>query len=82
MKTNTKLIEALDENCLTQIVRKLTRQYNILDLVLTTHSSSIQNISVKDGMSDHIIVITNFIAKTKKQVPSVYLENGQHERNK
>ncbi|CAG2212437.1 unnamed protein product [Mytilus edulis] len=73
---NLVLTEALEENCLTQIVKEPTRQDNILDLVLTTNPTSIENISVQDGMSDHSIVITdiNLKAKTKKQVPrKVYI---------
>ncbi|XP_071153782.1 uncharacterized protein [Mytilus edulis] len=76
METIYKFIEALEENCLTQIVKEPTRQDNILDLVLTTNPTSIESISVQDGMSDHSIVITdiNLKAKKKKQVPrKVYI---------
>ncbi|CAG2206629.1 unnamed protein product [Mytilus edulis] len=67
METNNKFIEALEENCLTQIVKEPTRQDNILDLVLTTNPTSIESISVQDGMSDHSIVITDINLKAKTQ---------------
>lgn len=71
MEINNKFVEALEENCLNQAVAEPTRQDNILDLVLTTNPSIIENISVEDGMSDHKIVITDINIKTKpkKTVP-------------
>jgi hemerythrin-like domain-containing protein len=76
MEINNKFVEALEENCLNQAVTEPTRQDNILDLVLTTNPSIIENISVEDGMSDHKIVITDINIKTKpkKTVPrKVYI---------
>ncbi|CAC5414279.1 unnamed protein product [Mytilus coruscus] len=84
METNNKFIEALEENCLTQIVKEPTRQDNILDLVLTANPSSIENISVQDGMRDHSIVITdiNLKAKTKKQVPRKRDQNNDQKKQR
>jgi hypothetical protein len=76
MEINNMFVEALEENCLNQAVTEPTRQHNILDLVLTTNPSIIENISVEDGMSDHKVVITDINIKTKprKTVPrKVYI---------
>jgi hypothetical protein len=67
MEINNKFVEALEENCLNQAVTEPTRQHNILELVLTTNPSIIENIFVEDGMSDHKIVITDINIKPKQR---------------
>jgi hypothetical protein len=67
MEINNKFVEALEENCLNHAVTEPTRQDDILDLILTTNPSIIENISVEDGMSDHKIVITDINIKTKQR---------------
>ena len=49
------LLEFLNENFLTQMVTKPTRENNVLDLILTNKPQDILNISVEDTkLSEHV----------------------------
>ena len=52
-------------NSLSQHSNQPTRGTNILDLVLTTNPSLINDIQVKEGISDHDIVIIYLDLKRK-----------------
>lgn len=50
------LMDIIQDNFLTQLVTEPTREHNILDLVLSTSSDSIKNLSVGEKFSDHNMI--------------------------
>ena len=68
---NKKLTDIVNENELTQVVRKPKRGNNILDLIFTTNHGLISSVEVHPGMSDHNVIITdvNLKAKSAKKKP-------------
>ena len=56
---NKKLIDIVNENELTQVVREPTRGNNILDLIFTTNPGLISSVEVHPDMSDHNAIITD-----------------------
>ena len=55
----------MNEHNLQQCNNIPTRGNNILDLVFTTNSNIIENITVEDGISDHQVVIVSIKTKVK-----------------
>jgi hypothetical protein len=50
------LMDIIQDNFLTQLVTEPTREHNILDLVLSTSSDSMKNLSVGEKFSDHNMI--------------------------
>jgi hypothetical protein len=50
------LMDIIQDNFLTQLVTEPTREHNILDLVLSTSSDSIKNLSVGEKFSNHNMI--------------------------
>lgn len=51
------LMSTLDDNCLTQLVKRPTRGKNILDLVCVSHPSLVDSIEIGAGISDHQLLV-------------------------
>ena len=66
-EVNQAMLDLVNRNSLSQHSNKPTRGTNILDLVLTTNPSLVNDIQVEDGMSDHDIVITDLDLKRRPQ---------------
>ena len=62
--SKTMIDIALDHN-LHQVVDKPTRDLNILDLCFTNCPSYVNSIAVKDGISDHDVVVLNASVRPK-----------------
>ena len=67
----TNIIDTLDNNNLSQLVRNPTREENILDLYCTNKPNLISDIRNVPGLSDHdfIVVDSTFKAVTSKKQP-------------
>ena len=66
-EVNQAMLDLVNRNSLSQHSNKPTRGTNILDLVLTTNPSLVTDSQVKDGTSDHDIVITDLDLKRRPQ---------------
>ncbi|XP_072043026.1 uncharacterized protein [Amphiura filiformis] len=65
--TATKLLELMENNGLEQLVNLPTREENFLDLLFTSNSSLVNNITTKPGVSDHNIVIAEVQLNTRRR---------------
>ena len=59
-----KLVQLLTDNNLTQHVHETTRQYNIVDLVISTEEELIVNLEITDKIGGHQAI--TFSIKTEK----------------
>ena len=62
-----QIMEAIEENFLTQHVDKPTREENILDLILTTEPNMVEELQVREnlGTSDHNIILWRLVCEVK-----------------
>lgn len=52
-----RLLDIIDEQGFTQMVKELTRKDNILDIILTSNAEIINTVRVTPGISDHDMVL-------------------------
>lgn len=76
---NQALMDMVNHHSLSQCVKDPTRNSNILDVVLTTNPDLVKRTIVREGISDHDLVVTELDLKTKppkKKLRKIFLFKG------